>query len=116
VRLSPAERYIATRLSEEGISDGVRIALRECAQERCIVAIDVQHSALGVCVLTTDHPQSNYGQPVLVAPDGVAYGTADMPEGCLSEPLPGAWGEQERVFLGRMADADLGPLRWNINL
>ena len=28
--------------------------------------------------LTTDHAASSYGQPVLVSPDGDAYGTVDL--------------------------------------
>lgn len=28
--------------------------------------------------LTTDHPASSYGRPVLVDPDGIAYGPGDI--------------------------------------
>ncbi len=35
--------------------------------------------------LTTDHSQSSYGMPVLVAPDGVAYGPSDkLPNTCMT--------------------------------
>jgi hypothetical protein len=30
------------------------------------------------CILTTDHSASSYGQPVLVAEDGTAYGASDL--------------------------------------
>jgi hypothetical protein len=46
-------------------------------------AVDVEwpgHHERGL--LTTDHPQSSYGIPVLVI-GGIAHGIADLPPGCV---------------------------------
>jgi hypothetical protein len=47
--------------------------------------------------LTTDHPASSYGIPVLVAPDGGAVGSADpvrvLPDGTLADDALGDEGE-----------------------
>lgn len=119
IRLSPAGRMVAARLSTDGddISDGVRAALRECARERGMMVIDVSHPTLGACVLTTEHPSSNQGQPVLIrAETGEVYGAGDVPPGALSEPLPGIWDDADKDALRRFSAPTLGPIRWDVDI
>lgn len=56
--------------------------------------------------LTTEHPSSSYGQPVLIAPDGTAYGASDAPNLFGQTPAEGvnaemqAWKDRVGIVLG----------------
>jgi hypothetical protein len=53
--------------------------------------------------LTTEHPQSCYGQPVLVGDDGAVYGPADLPTHAVLSPSGGYPAEMKNLKLAAVA-------------
>lgn len=51
--------------------------------------------------LSTDHAASSYGQPVLVAPDGLAFGPADLLSGAQVAEALGTTQGYVRVMINR---------------
>ncbi len=57
--------------------------------------------------LTTDHPTSSYGQPVLVDPDGVAYGPGDIRKRIYQADLARELGVTPAAITGRISRGTL---------
>jgi hypothetical protein len=52
--------------------------------------------------LTTDHPASSHGQPVLVDPDGIAYGPADIRKRIYQADVARMLGSTAQAIVGRI--------------
>lgn len=59
--------------------------------------------------LTTDHPSSSYGQPVLVDPDGIAYGPADIRKRIYQADVARMIGSTPAAITGRINRGTLPP-------
>jgi len=60
--------------------------------------------------LTTDHPASSYGQPVLVDPDGIAYSPGDIRKRIYQADVARQLGVTAAAITGRIQRGTLPPV------